>query len=119
MELRNGEHSEKKNTSGSTKREKSIFWAYVLWMIGGLVGAHHVYLERDAQAFIYFSTLGGYLGLGWLRDIYRIPSYVRDANEHPNFVNDFKRKVRTNRKVRIEKTIDFYHEIADKCTPCA
>lgn len=104
MELRNGGgHSQKRNNSGSTRKEKSIFWTYVLWIIGGFAGAHHVYLERDAQAFIYFSTLGGYLGLGWLRDIYRIPSYVRDVNEHPNFVSDFKRKVRTNRKVRIEK----------------
>lgn len=99
MELQNGGgQSEKRNTSRSTKKKKSIFWTYVLWMIGGFVGAHHVYLERDAQAFVYFSTFGGYLGLGWFRDIYRIPSYVRDANDHPNFVNDFKQKVRANRK---------------------
>ncbi|KAK2587881.1 hypothetical protein KPH14_003978 [Odynerus spinipes] len=78
--------------------EKSKLWAYILWLFGGLFGAHHIYLERDAQAFVYFSTFGGYLGLGWLRDIYRIPSYVADANDDPAFVEEFKRKVRANRK---------------------
>ncbi|XP_054013596.1 dnaJ homolog subfamily C member 22 [Hylaeus anthracinus] len=82
----------------SVKKEKSLFWTYVLWLFGGLVGAHHVYLERDAQAFVYFSTFGGYVGIGWLRDIYRIPSYVADANNDPRFLDDFKQTVRTNRK---------------------
>ncbi|XP_078041548.1 TM2 and DnaJ domain-containing protein wurst isoform X2 [Augochlora pura] len=80
------------------RKRKSVFWTYVLWAFGGLFGAHHVYLERDKQAFVYFSTLGGYVGFGWLRDIYMIPWYVADANEDPRFVEDFKQKVRTNRK---------------------
>ncbi|XP_043790952.1 dnaJ homolog subfamily C member 22 [Apis laboriosa] len=96
MELKNGHFMEKNKKS--IKKQKSTFWAYVLWLIGGLVGAHHIYLERDAQAFVYFSTFGGYFGIGWLRDIYRIPSYVRDVNEDPSFINDFKQKVRNNRK---------------------
>ncbi|XP_076248870.1 TM2 and DnaJ domain-containing protein wurst [Calliopsis andreniformis] len=96
MKLTNGYAEETGNTSA--KGQKSTFWAYVLWLFGGLVGAHHVYLERDAQAFVYFSTFGGYVGLGWLRDIYRIPSYVADANEDPRFIDDFKQKVRTNAK---------------------
>lgn len=106
MDLKNGGHLEEKNKK-LKKEGKSVFWTYVLWMFGGLVGAHHIYLERDAQAFVYFSTLGGYVGLGWLRDIYKIPSYVQDANDHPNFLNDFKQKVRNNRKVGRLKTIDF------------
>ncbi|XP_011636596.1 dnaJ homolog subfamily C member 22 [Pogonomyrmex barbatus] len=80
------------------KSVKSKFWAYVLWLFGGLFGAHHVYLGRDDQAFVYMSTLGGYVGCGFLRDIYRIPAYVAEANEDPSFIEDFKRKVRTNRK---------------------
>ncbi|XP_076764551.1 TM2 and DnaJ domain-containing protein wurst [Xylocopa sonorina] len=96
MEFQNG-HAERKAKEVPKKR-KSTFWAYILWLFGGLIGAHHVYLERDAHAFVYFTTFGGYFGLGWLRDIYRIPSYVRDANEDPIFVNNFKQIVRTNRK---------------------
>ncbi|XP_076682060.1 TM2 and DnaJ domain-containing protein wurst [Andrena cerasifolii] len=95
-DIGNGHMDGKGNTSPA--KEKSTFWAYVFWLFGGLVGAHHVYLERDAHAFVYFSTFGGYLGLGWLRDVFRIPSYVADANENPRFINEFKQKVRTNRK---------------------
>ncbi|CAK9798245.1 DnaJ homolog subfamily C member 22 [Anthophora quadrimaculata] len=96
MELRDGHVEGKSRKRG--KKQCSTFWAYVLWLFGGLIGAHHVYLERDAQAFVYCSTFGGYFGFGWLRDIYRIPSYVLDANEDPKFINEFKRKVRMNRK---------------------
>jgi DnaJ family protein C protein 22 len=86
----------------NTRQNKSKFWAYLLWLFGGLFGAHHVYLGRDDQAFVYISTFGGYMGLGWLRDVYRIPAYVADANDDPAFIEDFKRKVRTNRKVNTQ-----------------
>lgn len=78
---------------------KSVLWTYVFWLFGGLFGAHHVYLGRDDQAFVYISTFGGYVCCGFLRDIYRIPAYVADANNDPKFIEDFKRKVRANRKV--------------------
>lgn len=81
------------------RKVKSKFWAYLLWLFGGLFGAHHVYLGRDDQAFVYISTFGGYIGIGWLRDIYRIPAYVADASDDPAFIKDFKQKVRANRKV--------------------
>jgi len=86
----------------NARGKKSKFWAYLLWLFGGLFGAHHVYLGRDDQAFVYISTFGGYMGLGWLRDVYRIPAYVADANDDPAFIEDFKRKVRANRKVNIQ-----------------
>ncbi|KAM0724393.1 DnaJ-like protein subfamily C member 22 [Formica fusca] len=84
--------------SEDTMKTKSMFGTYLLWLFGGLFGAHHVYLGRDDQAFVYISTFGGYIGFGWLRDIYRIPAYVADANDDPKFIQDFKRKVRANRK---------------------
>ncbi|XP_015176017.1 PREDICTED: dnaJ homolog subfamily C member 22 [Polistes dominula] len=77
---------------------KSKFWAYVFWLFGGFIGAHHIYLDRDDHAFLYISTFGGYLGLGWFWDIFKIPSYVVDANDDPKFIEEFKRKVKTNRK---------------------
>ncbi|KAL2732294.1 dnaJ subfamily C member 22 [Vespula maculifrons] len=89
------------NSSIQDKRthgRKSKFWAYILWLFGGLIGAHHIYLGRDAHAFLYISTFGGYLGLGWFWDIFKIPSYVADANDDPNFIEQFKRKVRLSRK---------------------
>lgn len=63
--------------------KKSVIWAYLLWMFGGIFGVHHFYLKRDRHAFVWWTTLGGF-GVGWLGEIFRIPRYVRDANEeHP------------------------------------
>ncbi|KAL7306778.1 hypothetical protein TKK_0001140 [Trichogramma kaykai] len=89
-----------KASSGTIKpsqkddRKKSLFWAYFWWLFGGVFGAHHFYLERDDHALIWFCTLGGYFGCGWLRDIYRLPSYVADANDESEYVNWFKYRVR-------------------------
>ncbi|KAI4499428.1 hypothetical protein M0802_005324 [Mischocyttarus mexicanus] len=87
-----------KNEDKIIQGRKSKFWAYVFWLFGGFFGAHHIYLGRDAHCFLYISTFGGYLGFGWLWDFFKIPSYVTDANDDPNFVQEFKRKVKVNRK---------------------
>jgi len=58
----------------------SVILTYVLWLVGGWLGLHHFYLGRDKQAFLWWSTFGGCFGLGWLRDFFRIPSYVADAD---------------------------------------
>ncbi|XP_030746859.1 dnaJ homolog subfamily C member 22 isoform X2 [Sitophilus oryzae] len=79
------------------KPRKSIFLAYVFWLFGGVFGLHLFYLERDAHAFLTWSTLGGY-GLGWLADITKIPRYVRDCNNDPKFLQDLIEKMRRNRK---------------------
>ncbi|KAH1008730.1 dnaJ homolog subfamily C member 22 isoform X2 [Dendroctonus ponderosae] len=75
---------------------KSLFWAYVFWLFGGVFGLHLFYLERDAHAFLTWSTLGGY-GLGWLADITKIPRYVRDCNNDPKFLQELVEKMRRNR----------------------
>ncbi|ENN75609.1 hypothetical protein YQE_07787, partial [Dendroctonus ponderosae] len=59
-------------------------------------GLHLFYLERDAHAFLTWSTLGGY-GLGWLADITKIPRYVRDCNNDPKFLQELVEKMRRNR----------------------
>lgn len=76
------------------KNQKSLFLTYVIWLICGWLGLHHFYLGRDIQAFIWWSTIGGFFGLGWFRDLWRIPEYVDDANDQPYFVEEFKRKIR-------------------------
>jgi len=60
----------------------STLTAYLLWLFGGLFGVHHLYLRRDAQAFLWCSTLGVF-GLGWLRDVWYIPIYVAEVNDDP------------------------------------
>uniref|UniRef100_A0A1B6D4B2 TM2 domain-containing protein n=1 Tax=Clastoptera arizonana TaxID=38151 RepID=A0A1B6D4B2_9HEMI len=78
--------------------KKSVMLTYVLWFVGGFFGIHHFYLGRDIQAFLWWCTLGGYFGLGWLRDIVYIPFYVADANSEPEVVQRFKESIRSHPK---------------------
>lgn len=78
--------------------KKSVFWAYVFWLFGGIFGLHLFYLGRDSHAFLTWSTFGGY-GLGWLADITKIPRYVRDVNEDPAFIKELVERMRRNKKV--------------------
>ncbi|XP_020785256.1 dnaJ homolog subfamily C member 22 [Boleophthalmus pectinirostris] len=59
---------------------KSVMVAYALWALGGPLGLHHIYLQRDSHALLWMVTLGGF-GLGWVREFIRIPSYVAEANQ--------------------------------------
>ncbi|XP_037924259.1 dnaJ homolog subfamily C member 22 [Hermetia illucens] len=78
--------------------KKSILVAYILWLFGGIFGLHHLYLRRDRHAFIWWCTLGGYFGIGWISEVLRIPSLVRDANDDPKFIERFVGKLRKHRK---------------------
>lgn len=66
---------------------KSLSVAYLCWLFGGLFGLHHFYLGRDKHAFITFATFGGYFTLGLFRDLWRLPEYVKDANNDLKYVN--------------------------------
>ena len=72
---------------------KSLFVTYILWFFFGWCGLHHFYLGRDRQAFIWWSTFGGYFYLGWIRDLWRIPDYVDEANEEAVFMQQLKQKI--------------------------
>lgn len=78
--------------------KKKTWLAYVLWLLGGYVGLHHFYLGRDRQAFAYWCTLGGGFGFGYLRDLYRIPAYVAEANEDDDFMRTLQRKMESKNK---------------------
>lgn len=64
---------------------KSLWVSYLLWLFLGAFGVHHFYLRRDRHAFIWWSTLGGFLGVGWLRDFWRLPEYVEESDEEYYF----------------------------------
>lgn len=80
------------------ERKKSLLLTYVLWILWGWLGVHHFYLGRDFQAFVWWSTIGGVFGLGWFRDVWRIPEYVEDANLSPDQVEELKRKIRRGKE---------------------
>ena len=70
--------------SHNISKYKSLKTAYFLWFVGGLFGWHHFYLERDIQGFLWLCFSGGFFGLGWLRDFWRIPDYVDEVNDEPH-----------------------------------
>ncbi len=51
---------------------------YVLWIFG-FTGAHRFYYGRPVTGTIWFFTLG-LLGIGWLIDLFLIPSMDREAD---------------------------------------
>jgi len=51
---------------------------YVLWLFG-FTGSHRFYYGKPVSGTIYFFTLG-LLGIGWLVDLFLIPSLQRQAN---------------------------------------
>jgi len=55
---------------------KSI--GYILWLIG-FTGSHRFYFGRPISGTIYFFTFG-LLGIGWLVDLFLIPSLDRQAD---------------------------------------
>ncbi|XP_049884735.1 dnaJ homolog subfamily C member 22 [Pectinophora gossypiella] len=77
--------------------EKSVIRAYFLWLFSGIFGGHHFYLRRDRHAFVWWTTLGGF-GVGWLGEIFRIPRYVRDANQDPQYMQELANRMLRNKK---------------------
>lgn len=72
----------------------SLCTTYLLWLLGGFLGLHHLYLGRYKQAFIWWCFPGGYFGAGWIRDLWRIPEYVRDANNEAEHVRNVKEMIK-------------------------
>ena len=65
----------------------SLLIGYVLWIFGFL-GAHRFYFGRPVSGTIYLFTLG-LLGVGWLIDLFLMPSLERSADRRyvPGEVN--------------------------------
>ena len=51
---------------------------YILWIFG-FTGAHRFYYGKPVSGTVYFFTLG-LLGIGWLIDLFLIPSMDRKAD---------------------------------------
>jgi TM2 domain-containing membrane protein YozV len=56
----------------------SILIGYILWIFG-FIGAHRFYYGNKITGVIWFFT-GGLCGIGWLIDLFLIPSLDRDAD---------------------------------------
>jgi len=58
---------------------KRLISCYILLFCGGIVGAHHFYLERLCHGLIAVWT-GNFFLFGWLLDAILMPSYLRSYN---------------------------------------
>lgn len=67
------------------------------FFMGGLFGWHHVYLGNTSIAVVYNATLGGF-GLGWVRDLFRMSDIVADANNSPEFLAGYQKKLDMGKK---------------------
>lgn len=56
----------------------SKFFGYILWIFG-FMGAHRFYFGRPITGTIWFFTFG-VLGIGWIVDLFLIPSMDRDCD---------------------------------------
>ena len=70
---------------------KSTKLAYGFWCLGGLFGLHHVYLGRDKQGLVWLGTFGGFL-FGLVRDLFKMPEYVREADQNENLLAKIKKE---------------------------
>jgi TM2 domain-containing membrane protein YozV len=52
---------------------------YLLWLVG-FTGAHRFYFGKPVSGVIWFCTFG-LLGIGWLVDLFLIPSMSREAGQ--------------------------------------
>lgn len=59
-------------------RTHSLLIGYLAWIFG-FTGAHRFYYGRPISGTIYFFTLG-LLGVGWLIDLFLIPSMNRSCD---------------------------------------
>ena len=79
--------------------------AYFLWLVLGYFGVHHFYLGRDKQGILWLTTFGGFFYVGWIRDFYRIPAYVHEANNDRYFLELLGAEMRYYRRPSIWKNI--------------
>jgi TM2 domain-containing membrane protein YozV len=63
-------------TQTSDTHSKTI--GYILWLFG-FIGAHRFYYGKPVTGTIWFFTLG-LLGIGWLIDLFLIPTMDRNAD---------------------------------------
>jgi len=62
---------------GSSNDTHSLGIGYLLWIFG-FTGAHRFYFGKPISGTIWFFTLG-LLGIGWLIDLFLMPSLERSA----------------------------------------
>lgn len=74
---------------GHLRRYRDVKTCYLLWLGGGLFGAHHFYLDRFVHGLLAALSLNFFF-VGWLLDMFTIPLLTRSFNKevHRAGMND-------------------------------
>lgn len=59
----------------------SVGATYVCWLIGGLWGAHRLWMGRRFWPTLLYALTGGYFLFGWAWDFITIPAQVKQINK--------------------------------------
>jgi TM2 domain-containing membrane protein YozV len=66
-------------------KERELWVAYLLWFFLGLIGVHKFYVGKIGMGILYIFT-GGIFMIGWLIDLFTLPSQVRKYNRFENTI---------------------------------
>lgn len=69
----------------------SVWKAYAVWLVGGIVGWHYIYLDEDREA-VYYGQLLGTSGLSWVLDFFSLYGMVKRANQGTLHAGDVNKK---------------------------
>lgn len=61
-------------------KERELWVAYLLWFLLGPIGVHKFYLGKIGMGILYLFT-GGIFLIGWIIDLFTLPSQVRAYND--------------------------------------
>ena len=73
------QHSSASFHANTHMKEKETWVAYLLWFFFGFIGVHKFYLGKMGWGILYLLT-GGIFLIGWVIDLFTIPSQVRQVN---------------------------------------
>lgn len=65
-------------TMNHNSSSHSVLMGYILWIVG-FTGSDRFYYGKPISGTIYFFTFG-LLGIGWILDLFLIPSMAREAD---------------------------------------
>ena len=89
---------------------KNLLAGFGWWLLFGLFGAHRFYLRDYVVGTLYFATLG-FLGVGWLVDLFLLPGKIREWNDR---ADGAWRPTREELEDRIEELEDEVDDLMDE-----
>ena len=92
--------------------ERSVWVTYLLAIPFGIFGFHKFYLRQNLMGCIYLFSLGLF-GLGWLYDLFTIPSQVRTFNRELQHTDGYAEQLEEEIEDLEEEIMELEEEILE------